>query len=344
MNMKNILKVVTFNIAAMLLIVAVFELFFFIMARSPAFLRKMPVGIRNSVGYLYNMGDRSIIQFNPDCARYDKNLGYTLKPGQCVFSGREFKKDYFINSEGLRDDEESLSRPDVIVTGDSFAMGWGVRQNETIAKVLEKKTGLKVLNAAVASYGTAREMIMLRRLDVSNLKYLIVQYCSNDYEENKEFYLAGNQLNTMSEQEYLRYAETESKPKRYYPGKYLHLKIEKKLNELKVVKKKDEPELDKDEIDLFLNALINGGVDLSKTKIISFVMNGRIVSDNKEFPLLLKDKLAAGNYPPYIKDMIVIDFSEVLKDEHFYSLDTHQNALADQIVAETIAQSIMKHH
>ena len=51
--------------------------------------------------------------------------------------------------------------------GDSHAMGWGVEQEEALPQVLARKSGRKVLNAAVSSYGTVREMLMLDRLDTS---------------------------------------------------------------------------------------------------------------------------------------------------------------------------------
>ena len=69
-------------------------------------------------------------------------------------------------------------------------------------------------------------------------------------------------------------------------------------------------------------------------------MNGRNPDDNKEFPAGLKKKLAAGNYPPYLRNMIVLDFSDQLKKQHFYVLDDHLNALGHKIIADTLAKTI----
>ena len=74
----------------------------------------------------------------------------------------------------MRDDEESLKAPEVIVLGDSVAMGWGIEQNETMAQQIEAMAGLKVLNAGISSYGTVREMKLLNRLDLSRVKYLVI--------------------------------------------------------------------------------------------------------------------------------------------------------------------------
>ena len=66
-------------------------------------------------------------------------------------------------------------------------MGWGVDENETFASLLEQNLKLRVLNASISSYGTARQIELLNSLDVSNLEYLIIQYCKNDFNENKTY-------------------------------------------------------------------------------------------------------------------------------------------------------------
>src|SRR5436309_11914338 len=110
----------------------------------------LPSPIRSCVEELYR-SERHLIQFSPDCAQYDPRLGYRLRPGRCRFANREFATTYMINSRGLRDDETSLHEPTVIVLGDSYAMGWGVEQDETYPQVIERNLGVKVLNAAISS-------------------------------------------------------------------------------------------------------------------------------------------------------------------------------------------------
>ena len=75
--------------------------------------------------------------------------------------------------------------------------------------------------------------------------------------------------------------------------------------------------LDKDEIDLFINAIVQSGLDLRQTKLIVFVMNGRNPDDNRAFRETLKKRIAGGGYPPFIAEMTVLDFSTTLKNEHF---------------------------
>ena len=170
-------------------------------------------------GY-YDIFDRNIIQFNPNSGRYDSSLFYTLTPGKrFAFNNLEFNSEYSTNTKGLRDDEWSLQKPDIIVLGDSYAMGWGVQQNETFAEQLEEMTGKKVLNAAISSYGTARELENLYRLDTSELQYLIIQYCKNDSPENKQF-LENNRLPISPRAAYDTAVQFEYWSKQYFPGKH----------------------------------------------------------------------------------------------------------------------------
>jgi len=52
--------------------------------------------------------------------------------------------------------------------------------------------------------------MILRRVPTDRLQYLIIQYCENDYDENKAFYLNRNVLPTMSEAEYNHYVEIDN--------------------------------------------------------------------------------------------------------------------------------------
>jgi len=108
----------------------------------------------SSFKQVYRHFNRALIQFDASCAQYDPELAYTLKPGVCTFANVEFTNEVRVNHLGVRDDEASLVAPDVIVIGDSHAMGWGVDQGATLPRVLAQKSGLKVLNAG--SHRTAQ--------------------------------------------------------------------------------------------------------------------------------------------------------------------------------------------
>jgi len=334
--------VIAFNILVILVLLASLETAFLLLVRNPAVLKSCPRSIRNTVGHLYAQ-ERSTIQFLPECARYDEELGYTLKPGACTFSGREFSTRYEINRLGLRDDEASLAGPDVVVLGDSFAMGWGVEHEEAFPKVLEKRIGLNVLNAAISSYGTAREMILLRRIPRDRLRYLVIQYCGNDYEENREFHRGGKRLRVMSAGDYHSYGKVLEKSKDYFFGKYLLLKIQKKLREWR--QRSGEAHAasrDPDEVELFIHAVVNGGVDLEGVRLITFVMNGRNPADNLPFTEALRQRVAQSNGPRYIRDMIVLDLSGMLYEDHFFVLDDHLNRGGHEVIAGALAKIILE--
>jgi len=76
-----------------------------------------------------------------------------------------------INSHGLRDREYSEAKPPnvyrVMMLGDSTTFGWGVREDDTAAKMLERKLNahlppgydkVEVLNAGVGNYDTVQEV------------------------------------------------------------------------------------------------------------------------------------------------------------------------------------------
>jgi len=339
-KLKKAAKLIIVNILLLLILLSLLEGLLLLLVRNPAILRHLPQRIGNMIGYIYAR-ERPTIQFEPDCARHDPLLGYTLKPGACTFGGREFTNRYDINSAGIRDREEALDHPEIIVVGDSFAMGWGVSREETFAARLQQQTGRKVLNAAISSYGTAREMMLLRRLPTDNMKYLVIQYCGNDLEENREFYRRQNRLSAMTASEYQAYQELYRESQHYYFGKYLLMKIKKRWEEMAEKRRQAAaPSSDRDEADLFLNALQYSGLDLNKTTLIAFVMNGRNPDDNRAFPEALKRKLATGHYPEYVQHMIVLDFSGELKREHFYTLDDHLNAAGHAVIAAGLAKAV----
>jgi hypothetical protein len=75
------------------------------------------------------------------------------------------------NELGLRDDPIAAKAPGefrVLVLGDSVALGWGVRQEETFSAVLERQLAadlpgpVRVINTGVCSYNTVMELAWLR--------------------------------------------------------------------------------------------------------------------------------------------------------------------------------------
>ena len=323
-----------------ILILFTLEIVMLFLVRHPRVLQLFSHKLQNSITYLYVQSERKIMQFQEGCGCYHPDLGYTLKPGKFVFTEREFSNTYYINSLGVRDTEEALLRPEIAIIGDSFALGWGVEQDETFAKLLERKTKLKLLNTSVPSYGTVREMIMLRRVDISNLKYLIIQYCGDDYDENLNYYLNGNRPQIMRGVTFNKLSELHSRKKRYFFGKYLLLKIRKKIDECKSQPQAAIPAAKLNDVDLFLHVLKQNPDMLSSVPIIVFEMNGRDQSNT--FTDELKQKAISSGNPTFIQNLIIIDMSQYLLQNDFFVLDDHLTPSGHRIVADILYASIIK--
>ncbi|MEG4496833.1 SGNH/GDSL hydrolase family protein [Microcoleus sp. F10-C6] len=107
----------------------------------------------------------------------DPNLGWKLKPGASGEWKGEGESFVQVNSEGLRDREHTKAKPPntlrVAVLGDSFTEAIHVPVEQTFWSKLERKLGnceavkgrknVEVINFGVQGYGTAQELIMLRK-------------------------------------------------------------------------------------------------------------------------------------------------------------------------------------
>jgi hypothetical protein len=336
-TIMTMIILISFIIIAILILL---EAAMYWLIRYPAVLRRFSRKLQNSIGYLYVQGDRKIMQFQEGYGQYHPDLGYTLKPGIFVFTEIEFSNEYRINSLGVRDAEESLRSPEIVFLGDSFALGWGVDQSETFVKQLEGKTKRKTLNTSVPSYGTVREMLMLRKVDRSRLKCLIIQYCSDDYDENMLFYANGNRPQIMRAETFQKLTSLHSKAKPYFPGKYIRLKIRKKIEEWKRQPAKTAGDNHLSDVDLFIHVLKQNADLLVNLPLIVFEMNG--INQTNTFTRRLKEKTAESDQPPFIRNMIVLDISQYLEDRHFYVLDGHLNAAGHSIVTDILYQTIAK--
>ena len=138
---------------------------------------------------LYFNGLRKLWNADKNCSRFDQELLYAPLEGQCEFSNPEFKtKLNFDDNRRLNMINDQIYEDEKIIAvlGDSYAMGWGVNDDETFSYKLQKLINKKVINLGVASYGTIREIKRLK----SNKFYdqvdtVIIQYHLNDIYENK---------------------------------------------------------------------------------------------------------------------------------------------------------------
>lgn len=129
----------------------------------------------------------------------DPDRGVALRPG-AVGGWRGEAANYIsINSDGLRDREHTKAKPPgtlrVAVLGDSYAEGLQVNVEYTFWAIMEQKMQecetfagrkVEVINFGVSGYGTAQELITLRRRvwDYSPDIILLAFHTGNDISDN----------------------------------------------------------------------------------------------------------------------------------------------------------------
>jgi GDSL-like Lipase/Acylhydrolase family len=117
----------------------------------------------------------------------DPEISYTLNPGfETTIAGNHYR----INANGLRGAEIPVDKPDgvdrVLILGDSYAFGFGVAENDTIAAQLQrtlaaKHPGIQVLTLGAPGYQTGQQERLLRR---DGLRFdpdvVVLVYYAND--------------------------------------------------------------------------------------------------------------------------------------------------------------------
>src|SRR3989475_7713604 len=180
-------------IAACLLVLLALETYLYAGLAFPRLLgtRLYTTGTLNLLRDYYLSHDRNIVQALPQCAAYDAQLLYTLRPGGCRFSNREFATWLSVNAMGFRETTKKDGPPRIAALGDSHAMGWGVEDHETFASLIEQSLGEKVANLSVSSYGTARELLALSRSKLKGVRTIIIAYLYGDAKESTDYLLYG---------------------------------------------------------------------------------------------------------------------------------------------------------
>lgn len=284
--------------------------------------------------HLHVLFVRNTIQVMPACAQYDDTLTYMLRPGSCVFSNAEYSNEFSINSLGVRDEESALDRPETVVLGDSIAMGWGVEQHEAFPKVYERITGSRTLNAGVSSYGTARELLLLERIDRRALRHLIIQYHENDFSENQQF--ASGEWSTLSREHYEATVRKHAEMQRYFPGKHaINLLVLLRNSVLNASRTgADSPTIERSweyEAEIFLRVLAQSPVDLTGYDITVIALESGFIDAAK--------KLSTRSGSPILSRLRFIDGGFLYGiPGAFYVLDDHPTAAGHEAIARRISE------
>lgn len=128
----------------------------------------------------------------------DEYRGWALRPGITAMGTQEGHALVRVNADGLRDREHTKAKPEntirIAVLGDSFTEAQGVAAEDTFWAVMEDNlrtcrawAGLdvEVINFGVSAYGTAQELITLRRFawDYSP-DIVLLAFVENDFRDN----------------------------------------------------------------------------------------------------------------------------------------------------------------
>lgn len=139
------------------------------------------------------INSRNIYQAFKDCVELDTQLIYRPRnESECSFNNLEFST-RLVHKNGVRwyDRKKSgaTSEKEILVLGDSHAMGWGVDGHETFSAILEAELeNVRVDNMAVSSYGLPRELMLMKRVfDKEDYDLVIIQYCDNDLREIEHY-------------------------------------------------------------------------------------------------------------------------------------------------------------
>jgi hypothetical protein len=284
----------------------------------------------------YMRKDRKILQYLPDCAQYDAEVTYTLKPGgRCVVENREYRVEYAANRAGMRDDDATLAKAEIVVLGDSHALGWGVKAEEAFPKVMQRDLGRPVLNTAMSSYGTARELAVLRRLGLKDARAIVVQYCENDYDENQRLVERGG-LDIAAEPRYRALAAEHAAETRYYPFKYLRNLFS--IGRLAMPWRKTPAparDINAEEARYFLDVLLHFSAVIAGRPVVVIELNEHNRNDRR-FVDEVNKLLEQPRYEALAKLVTTVDVSPLLTAADYYLLDDHMRPSGHAKVAKAI--------
>ncbi len=270
---------------------------------------------------------------------YDSVLSYTLEENAVYnHTNIEFSNEIRANSMGLRDDEASLSKPEVICLGDSYTMGWGVDSKRSFPETIEQTTGLNVLNAGMTSYGTVIELLLLDRLDTSNVKFLVIQYYYNDGTENTKF-LENNNYLPIGTQKTIdnRFAGHEL-ARKYFPFKY-SLTLARMYVRKKIAAPAPEESHNTSYVSAdarsFLQILNSSKINFKRVKVLLLDIN-RYPAYDHHFLDTVQGLLNSGTYREDLKNLQLIRFPELNNQRYFFPLDNHLNDSGHAVIASKL--------
>lgn len=294
------------------------------------------------VSNYYRNRNRWSVHHLPDCAQYDPELAYTLRRGgSCRVVNPDRVVEYSANRAGLRDTDAALAHPDAVVLGDSHAMGWGVEAAANFPKQLEQRLGRPVLNAGISSFGTARQLLLIERLELPSFPALVIQYCENDFDENR-VYVDDGGLRIMSEPTYRALVDRHVRSTRYYPFKHVRSMVGTASGVIRRRGRADSrPETDATEARYFLEVLHRHRRLLHGKTVVVLELNGQ-ARDDGHFVEALHHLLSQPRYAELAQWVTTIDVSDELEAADYLALDGHMRPRGHLKVARLVAEELRR--
>lgn len=302
---------------------------------------KIPGFLKNEFKNYYSSYERNIIDFEP-CSIYDSAYSYKIIPGLAfTFGNTEYKNNYRVNSESLRDKEEAMTGPQIICLGNSYTFGIGAEQNATFPELMAAKTGKTVLNTGNSSYGTVRELSRLANADTSFLQFAVIQYSKYDVYENAAFVNNQPYQKITSDSAYKRAVKQYRWRKEYFPGKYATTIGYDYLKSIARTMKKPKHFLsgNTDSSATYFLKVIDRFNLASNVKIIVTEVND--YNDMDSGFLNAVDSLLHGQQFPNLKGRVkTVSVSDLLTPEDYYVIDSHLKPAGYEKVADRLSYVI----
>lgn len=123
---------------------------------------------------------------------YDKKLGTMSNPTVNGHIKNPPHYDYYYNTNsiGFRGSREysEKTRTRILTIGDSFTKGVGVADDETFSAVLEKNTGIEVVNSGVSGKGTDYALKLMRVMDFDPDAVALFFYFNDYFDNSRNYY------------------------------------------------------------------------------------------------------------------------------------------------------------
>ncbi len=290
---------------------------------------------------------RNIWQAQENCVQLDDTL--VFKPSiskNCAFENFEFNVtiDHIDGKRVHNTNTKNLDHKRILVLGDSHAMGWGVKNNETFSALLDKHfDSVSFDNMAVSGYGLPRELIVAQNELSSgeNYDFILLQYCDNDISEIEYFYKnknldksyvipikEGMPIDTIKKNFFVKFMKSIFEIAKH-PLFYLDQPLKKK--EL------TDPEAHKGMFSAVLQSFLVGN---NFPKIVLFPVNGT-VEDTSHLARYLNSEVLMLDKEFKSLIYVVDPLSKIgNKSELFFKLDDHLNSKGHRFIAEQLTKPL----